>query len=136
MGYLTLQRKTNTLSGGEFQRIKLATSLGSALVGSVYVLDEPTVGLHPYNTSKLIQVLKELKKLGNSVIVVEHDKDVILSSDHLIDIGLGAGNKGGNIIYSGPTKLISKKTKGPTADVIFNINKEFIPNPRSYSNFI
>ena len=71
LGYLTLQRKTNTLSGGEFQRIKLATSLGSALVGSVYVLDEPTVGLHPYNTSKLIQVLKELKKLGNSVIVVE-----------------------------------------------------------------
>ena len=136
LGYLTLQRKTNTLSGGEFQRIKLATSLGSALVGSVYVLDEPTVGLHPYNTSKLIQVLKELKKLGNSVIVVEHDKDVILSSDHLIDIGLGAGNNGGNIIYSGPTKLISKKTKGPTADVIFNINKEFIPNPRSFSKFI
>jgi excinuclease ABC subunit A len=90
LGYLTLNRKVSTLSGGEFQRIKLATSLGSSLVGSLYVLDEPTVGLHPYNTSKLIEILISLKEVGNTVIVVEHDDEVIKSSDYLVDIGPGA----------------------------------------------
>ena len=87
LGYLTLNRKVNTLSGGEFQRIKLATSLGSSLVGSLYVLDEPTVGLHPHNTKRLIEILHNLKEIGNTVIVVEHDEEVILSSDFLVDIG-------------------------------------------------
>ena len=120
LGYLTLNRKVNTLSGGEFQRIKLATSLGSSLVGSLYVLDEPTVGLHPHNTKRLIEILHNLKEIGNTVIVVEHDEEVILSSDFLVDIGPGAGNNGGEIVFSGPTSSISKKTKGPTSEFIFN----------------
>jgi len=120
LGYLTLNRKVNTLSGGEFQRIKLATSLGSSLVGSLYVLDEPTVGLHPHNTKRLIEILHDLKEIGNTVIVVEHDEEVILSSDFLVDIGPGAGNNGGEIVFSGPTSSISKKTKGPTSEFIFN----------------
>ncbi len=123
LGYLTLNRKVSSLSGGEFQRIKLATSLGSSLVGSLYVLDEPTIGLHPFNTQKLIQILKSLKSIGNTVIVVEHDEEVILSSDYLIDIGPGAGHQGGEIMYSGPTKNINKKTKGPTSEFIFNKKK-------------
>ena len=127
LGYLTLNRKVNTLSGGEFQRIKLATSLGSSLVGSLYVLDEPTVGLHPHNTKRLIDILHDLKEIGNTVIVVEHDEEVILSSDFLVDIGPGAGNNGGEIIFSGPTSSISKKTKGPTSEFIFN--KKAFSNP-------
>ena len=123
LGYLTLNRKVNSLSGGEFQRIKLATSLGSSLVGSLYVLDEPTVGLHPHNTNKLIEILRSLKNIGNTVIVVEHDEDVILSSDYLIDIGPGAGSKGGEVVYSGKTKAISKSTDSPTSDFIFNKKK-------------
>jgi excinuclease ABC subunit A len=120
LGYLTLNRKVNTLSGGEFQRIKLATSLGSSLVGSLYVLDEPTVGLHPHNTKKLIEILHSLKEIGNTVIVVEHDEEVILSSDFLVDIGPGAGNNGGEIVFSGSTSTISNTTKGPTSEFIFN----------------
>ena len=113
LGYLTLNRKVSTLSGGEFQRIKLATSLGSSLVGSLYVLDEPTVGLHPYNTSKLIEILTSLKDVGNTVIVVEHDDEVIRSSDFLVDIGPGAGRNGGEIMYCGDTNKISKKNTRP-----------------------
>ena len=127
LGYLTLNRKVNTLSGGEFQRIKLATSLGSSLVGSLYVLDEPTVGLHPHNTKRLIEILHDLKEIGNTVIVVEHDEEVILSSDFLVDIGPGAGNNGGEIVFSGSTSSISKKTKGPTSEFIFN--KTVFNNP-------
>ena len=123
LGYLTLNRKVNSLSGGEFQRIKLATSLGSSLVGSLYVLDEPTVGLHPHNTNKLIEILKSLKKIGNTVIVVEHDEDVIMSSDYLIDIGPGAGSKGGEVIYAGDTNSINKTTNSPTSNFIFNKKK-------------
>ena len=85
--YLTLNRKSNTLSGGETQRINLATSLGSSLVGSIYVLDEPSVGLHPEDTKKLIEILINLKNLGNTVIVVEHDEDIINAADHIIDLG-------------------------------------------------
>ena len=123
LGYLTLNRKVNTLSGGEFQRIKLATSLGSSLVGSLYVLDEPTVGLHPHNTEKLIEILSSLKDIGNTVLVVEHDEEVIMSSDYLIDIGPGAGNNGGEIVFSGKTSSMSNKTAGPTSDFIFNKTK-------------
>ncbi len=101
LGYLTLNRRSNTLSGGEFQRIKLTTALGSPLVGSLYVLDEPTIGLHPNDTFKLIRILKYLRDIGNSVLVVEHDADMIKSSDYLIDIGPKAGINGGKIMFQG-----------------------------------
>ncbi|TAG54310.1 MAG: excinuclease ABC subunit A [Cytophagales bacterium] len=98
LGYLTLNRLTNTLSGGEFQRIKLATSLGSALVGSMYILDEPSIGLHPRDTERLVSVLKKLRDLGNTVIVVEHEEEVMRAADQIIDIGPDAGMNGGNLI--------------------------------------
>ena len=98
LGYLTLNRLTSTLSGGEFQRIKLATSLGSALVGSMYILDEPSIGLHPRDTEKLIIVLKSLRDLGNTVIVVEHEEEVMRAADQIIDIGPDAGSNGGNLV--------------------------------------
>lgn len=102
LGYLTLDRLSNTLSGGESQRINLATSLGSSLVGSLYILDEPSIGLHSRDTAKLIRVLRDLQKLGNTVLVVEHDEDIIRTADHLIDVGPKAGIEGGNIVYQGP----------------------------------
>ena len=108
LGYLTLNRKSNSLSGGETQRINLATSLGSALVGSIYVLDEPSVGLHPEDTLKLIEILSNLKKIGNSVIVVEHDEDIIRSADHIIDLGPGAGSQGGSVVAQGNIKKLLK----------------------------
>ncbi|MAR62582.1 MAG: excinuclease ABC subunit A [Flavobacteriaceae bacterium] len=108
LGYLTLNRKSNSLSGGETQRINLATSLGSALVGSIYVLDEPSVGLHPEDTLKLIEILLNLKKIGNSVIVVEHDEDIIRSADHIIDLGPGAGSEGGSVVAQGNIKKLLK----------------------------
>jgi len=101
LGYISLNRLTNSLSGGEFQRIKLATSLGSALVGSMYILDEPSIGLHPRDTQRLIEVLKTLRDLGNTVIVVEHEEEVMLSADQLIDIGPEAGEAGGHLIFQG-----------------------------------
>jgi excinuclease ABC subunit A len=101
LGYLTLNRLTSTLSGGEFQRIKLATSLGSALVGSMYILDEPSIGLHPRDTSRLIEVLLTLRNLGNSVIVVEHEEEVMKAADQIIDIGPGAGSHGGELVFQG-----------------------------------
>ncbi|MDN5204402.1 excinuclease ABC subunit UvrA [Fulvivirgaceae bacterium BMA10] len=101
LGYLTLNRLTSTLSGGEFQRIKLATSLGSALVGSMYVLDEPSIGLHPRDTERLISVLKTLRDLGNTVIVVEHEEEVMRSADQIIDIGPDAGSNGGELVFQG-----------------------------------
>ena len=102
LGYLTLNRTSNSLSGGESQRINLATSLGSSLVGSLYILDEPSIGLHSRDTERLIKVLKQLRDLGNTVIVVEHDEDIIRSADWLIDIGPEAGRLGGEVVYEGP----------------------------------
>ena len=102
LGYLTLNRTSNSLSGGESQRINLATSLGSSLVGSLYILDEPSIGLHSRDTERLIKVLKQLRDLGNTVIVVEHDEDIIRSADWLIDIGPEAGRLGGEVVYQGP----------------------------------
>ena len=96
--YLTLNRKSNTLSGGETQRINIATSIGSALVGSIYVLDEPSVGLHPEDTTKLISILQNLRSIGNTVIIVEHDEDIIRSADQIIDLGPGAGTLGGEVV--------------------------------------
>ncbi len=104
LGYLTLNRLTNTLSGGEFQRIKLSTSLGSALVGSMYILDEPSIGLHPRDTQKLVSVLEMLRDLGNTVIVVEHEEEVMRAADQLIDIGPEAGSQGGELIFQGNLK--------------------------------
>jgi excinuclease ABC subunit A len=109
LGYLTLNRLSSTLSGGESQRINLATSLGSSLVGSMYILDEPSIGLHPRDTHLLIGVLKNLEKLGNTVLVVEHDEDIIRSSAHIIDMGPMAGRLGGEVVFQGePDKLDSK----------------------------
>jgi excinuclease ABC subunit A len=104
LGYLTLNRLSSTLSGGEFQRIKLATSLGSALVGSMYILDEPSIGLHPRDTSRLISVLLMLKAMGNTVIVVEHEEDIMRAADQIIDIGPEAGRLGGNLMFQGSLK--------------------------------
>jgi excinuclease ABC subunit A len=101
LGYLTLNRLTSTLSGGEYQRIKLATSLGSALVGSLYVLDEPSIGLHPRDTTRLVQVLRRLRDVGNTVLVVEHEEEIMRAADQLIDIGPLAGSGGGNLIFQG-----------------------------------
>ena len=101
LGYLTLSRLSNTLSGGESQRINLATSLGSSLVGSMYILDEPSIGLHSRDTDQLIAVLKSLRDLGNTVIVVEHDEEIIRAADYIIDIGPGAGRLGGQVVFDG-----------------------------------
>ena len=108
LGYLTLNRRSSTLSGGESQRINLATSLGSSLVNSLYVLDEPSIGLHSRDTENLIKVLKELRDLGNTVIVVEHDEDIIRSADHIIDIGPEAGKNGGSVVAEGNLKSLLK----------------------------
>jgi excinuclease ABC subunit A len=104
LGYLTLNRLTNSLSGGEYQRIKLATSLGSALVGSMYILDEPSIGLHPRDTQKLVSVLEMLRDMGNTVIVVEHEEEVMRAADQLIDIGPEAGSHGGQLVFQGTLK--------------------------------
>ena len=98
--YLTLDRSAETLSGGEAQRIRLASQIGSGLVGVMYILDEPSIGLHQRDNDKLLKTLKDLKGLGNTVIVVEHDEDTILASDHIVDVGPGAGDLGGKIAVS------------------------------------
>ena len=108
LGYLTLNRKSNTLSGGETQRINLASSLGSSLVGSTYILDEPSIGLHSRDNIRLIKILKNLRDMGNTVIIVEHDEEIILSADHIIDIGPKAGSFGGEIVATGSLKNIIK----------------------------
>jgi len=110
LSYLTLNRKSNTLSGGESQRINLATSLGSSLVGSMYILDEPSIGLHPKDTERLIDVLKALRDLGNTVIVVEHDEDIMQAADEIIDIGPEAGTFGGNVVATGTFQDILKSS--------------------------
>ncbi|MCM1067310.1 MAG: excinuclease ABC subunit UvrA [Muribaculaceae bacterium] len=108
LGYLTLDRLSNSLSGGESQRINLATQLGSSLVGSLYILDEPSIGLHSRDTDRLIEVLRRLQQLGNTVVVVEHDEDIMRHADRIIDVGPGAGTFGGEIVYQGPPKGIEK----------------------------
>lgn len=108
LGYLTLNRGSNTLSGGESQRINLSTSLGSTLVGSIYILDEPSIGLHSRDTNRLIKVLKRLRDLGNTVVVVEHDEEIIRSADYVIDIGPDAGRNGGNLVFSGTVDEMMK----------------------------
>ncbi|MBU8893756.1 MAG: excinuclease ABC subunit UvrA [Bacteroidales bacterium] len=137
LGYLTLNRLSSTLSGGESQRINLATSLGSSLVGSLYILDEPSIGLHSRDNDRLIKVLKELQEIGNTVIVVEHDEDIIKSADEIIDIGPFAGRLGGEIIFQGNHKDIIKNKQSLTAKYL--TGKEFIAVPqqrRKWTNYI
>jgi excinuclease ABC subunit A len=137
LGYLTLNRLSNSLSGGESQRINLATSLGSSLVGSLYILDEPSIGLHSRDTDKLIHVLRELQKLGNTVVVVEHDEEIIRAADYIIDIGPDAGRLGGEVVYEGDMKDLIKGTISHT--VRYLLGEEEIPLPlhrRPWNNYI
>jgi excinuclease ABC subunit A len=130
LGYLTLNRLSSTLSGGEFQRIKLATSLGSALVGSMYILDEPSIGLHPRDTQKLIEVLHSLRDLGNTVIVVEHEEEVMRAADQIIDIGPNAGSHGGELIFQGTIDEITPQTDSHTARYLSGRETIVIPKYR------
>ena len=133
LGYLTLNRRSSTLSGGESQRINLATSLGSSLVSSLYVLDEPSIGLHPRDTEKLIEILKELTNLGNTVIVVEHDEDIIRCADHVIDIGPKAGSNGGLVVAQGTIKEVLK-SNSLTSKYLNNQEEIIKPEKPRYSS--
>lgn len=129
IGYLTLDRLSNTLSGGESQRINLATSLGSSLVGALYVLDEPSIGLHPRDNDGLIKILKSLRDIGNTVLVVEHDSDMMRASDVIVDLGPKAGELGGEVMYNGPSDEITRSQKSLTGKYLSG--KMGIPVPRS-----
>lgn len=130
LDYLTLDRLTSTLSGGESQRIQLATSLGSHLVGALYVLDEPSIGLHPRDTQRLIDILKSLRDLGNTVLVVEHDPDTIQAADNVIDLGPGAGELGGKLLFSGPYTKILNDPKSITGRYLSGELRITVPNQR------
>ncbi|HXX99784.1 MAG TPA: excinuclease ABC subunit UvrA, partial [Candidatus Limnocylindrales bacterium] len=130
LDYLTLDRLTSTLSGGESQRIQLATSLGSHLVGALYVLDEPSIGLHPRDTQRLIDILKSLRDLGNTVLVVEHDPDTIQSADRVLDLGPGAGELGGKLLFSGTYEEILKDPKSITGRYLCGEMKIPVPVAR------
>jgi len=134
VGYLTLDRLSATLSGGESQRINLATALGSSLVGSVYILDEPSVGLHPRDTHRLIHVLRMLQQLGNTVVVVEHDEDIMRSADYLIDVGPEAGRHGGEITYQGPVASIDGAADSYTAKYLTGQLSIPVPKQRRHWN--
>ena len=137
LGYLTLNRLSNSLSGGESQRINLATSLGSSLVGSLYILDEPSIGLHSRDTDRLIKVLRQLQQLGNTVVVVEHDEEIIRAADYIIDIGPNAGRLGGEIVYQGDMKDLQKGSNSHT--VRYLLGEETIDPPvahRPWNNYI
>src|SRR5690606_35187891 len=129
LSYLTLNRLSNTLSGGESQRINLATSLGSSLVGAIYVLDEPSIGLHPRDTQRLIGVLKSLRNVGNTVLVVEHEQEMMQAADHLIDIGPEAGVNGGELVFAGTYDDILRDDDSLTGKYLSG--KERIPVPAS-----
>ncbi len=137
LGYLTLNRLSNSLSGGESQRINLATSLGSSLVGSMYILDEPSIGLHPRDTGRLVKVLKKLRDLGNTVIVVEHEEAIIRQADEIIEIGPEAGEHGGELVFQGSFEQLRQTDKSYTA-LYLNHWKQ-IPLPehrRNWRDFI
>jgi excinuclease ABC subunit A len=135
LGYLTLNRLSNSLSGGESQRINLCTSLGSSLVGSLYILDEPSIGLHSRDTDRLIHVLKELQALGNTVVVVEHDEEIMRAADHLIDIGPDAGRLGGEIVFDGDASSLTRDSidseNSRSYTVKYLLGEEEIPVPVS-----
>ena len=135
LGYLTLNRMSNSLSGGESQRINLTTSLGSSLVGSLYILDEPSIGLHSRDTDRLIKVLKELRDLGNTVVIVEHDEEIMRAADYLIDVGPDAGRLGGEIVFEGNAVDINKQSlkKYPQSYTVkYLLGQEEIPVPQSH----
>ena len=138
LGYLTLNRPSNTLSGGESQRINLTTNLGSSLVGSAYILDEPSIGLHSRDTERLIKVLSELQQLQNTVIVVEHDEEIMRAADYLIDVGPDAGRLGGDIVYEGPVDGIkdidADTTRSHTVRYLQGIDKIAVPSTRRQWN--
>ena len=131
LGYLSLNRLSNSLSGGESQRINLATSLGSSLVGSMYILDEPSIGLHSRDTDRLIGVLKQLRDLGNTVIVVEHDEDIMRSADYIIDIGPGAGRLGGEVVFAGTPEQMMQNPPEKSLTAQYLMGKMSIPVPAS-----
>lgn len=134
LGYLTLNRLSNSLSGGESQRINLATSLGSSLVGSLYILDEPSIGLHSRDTDRLIKVLKQLKDLGNTVVVVEHDEEIIRAADYIIDIGPDAGRLGGEVVFQGDLqKMLAEKPQDTRSHTVrYLTGQEKIETPAQY----
>ena len=139
LGYLTLNRASNSLSGGESQRINLATSLGSALVGSLYILDEPSIGLHPRDTEKLIGVLKRLRDLGNTVVVVEHDEAIMRQADYLIDIGPDAGRHGGEVVLASAVKDLTPTLSDKSLTLKYLFGELQIPMPkvrRKFQNYI
>jgi excinuclease ABC subunit A len=136
LSYLTLDRLSNTLSGGESQRINLATSLGSSLVGSLYILDEPSIGLHPRDTALLVNVLKELRDLGNTVIVVEHEEEIIRAANQIIDMGPAAGTHGGEVIYQGPVNFPSKNSSLTAAYMTGAMRIETPAMRRKWHSFI
>ena len=137
LGYLTLDRLSSTLSGGESQRINLSTSLGSNLTGSLYILDEPSIGLHPRDTNRLIRVLRQLRDLGNTVIVVEHEEEVIRAADWIVDIGPKAGYNGGEVVFSGPLEQLLAAPRSLTADYLTGRRGIPVPeSPRGWSRSI
>ena len=137
LGYLTLDRLSSSLSGGESQRINLATSLGSSLVGSLYILDEPSIGLHSRDTELLIKVLRQLQALGNTVVIVEHDEDIIRAADYIIDIGPKAGRLGGEVIYQGEVDLLKSNTQSYTVRYLTGEDRiELPPYRRLWNNYI
>lgn len=131
LGYLTLDRLSSTLSGGESQRINLATSLGSSLVGSLYILDEPSIGLHSRDTERLVGVLRDLQRIGNTVVVVEHDEDIMLAADEIVDIGPGAGRNGGHVVYHGNlAEALRSDAPSDSLTVRYLRGEESIPVPK------
>ena len=136
VGYISLNRLSNSLSGGESQRINLASRLGSSLVGSLYVLDEPSIGLHPKDTEKLIKILKGLNSIGNTVVIVEHDEDIMREASHLIDIGPYAGIHGGEVVFEGNHKELLSKGKSLTTEYLNGTKKIEIPQKKSPNKFI
>ena len=135
LSYLTLNRPSATLSGGESQRINLATSLGSSLVGSMYILDEPSIGLHPRDSQRLISVLRDLQKIGNTVIVVEHEEEMMLEADHIIDMGPMAGTHGGRVVFSGIHSELKKSKESITAKYLLGEYNIEVPDHRRKSNY-
>ena len=137
LGYLTLNRLSNTLSGGESQRINLVTSLGSPLVGSLYILDEPSIGLHSRDTEKLVRVLRQLQEAGNTVVVVEHDEDIIRRADYIIDVGPHAGRLGGEIVYEGDMSNLRSGTESHTVRYLLGEERIAVPTSRRpWNNYI
>ena len=137
LGYLTLNRLSSTLSGGESQRINLATSISSSLTGSLYILDEPSIGLHSRDTQRLIRVLRKLQQTGNTVVVVEHDEEIMRAADQIIDIGPMAGLNGGKVVFQGTLKELENNPESLTSQYLTGAKKIEVPSyRRKWCNFI